>query len=100
MLAGDDAGPLERAWRCCGFRILPDEHWDFPEVMESPDKLTVLMLPARWAGMPAWRELACGYAISALFEQRYGTLMLQRGIACWPKLVALMAERDRQEAAD
>jgi hypothetical protein len=100
MLAGDDAGPLERAWRCCGFRILPSEDWDYPEVVESPERLTVMMLPAAWARNPAWRELACGYAISALFAQRYGVLMLQRGITAWPQLVEGMGARDRETAAD
>lgn len=100
MQAGDDAGPLERAWRCCGFRILPSEHWAMPEVIESPGVVTVLMLPLSWVGCPARRELACGYAISQLFAERYGTLMLIRGILAWPRLVALMAAGDREQAAD
>lgn len=100
MLAGDDAGPLERAWRCCGFRIYPHEHWDLPEVVESPGKLTVLMLPARWARNLKRRELACGFAIGSLFLTRYGLLLLIRGILAWPRLVAQMAERDREQAAD
>jgi len=100
MLAGDDAGPLERAWMCCGFRILASEHWEFPEVIESPDKLTVLMLPAAWVDCPASRELACGYGIGSLFLTRYGLMMLIRGILAWPRLVEGMGARDRETAGD
>lgn len=100
MDAGDNAGPLERAWRCCGFRILENEGWELPEVVEAPDKVTVLMLPAAWAGHAELREIACGYGVGSLFLTRYGLLMLIRGILAWPRLVEQMGVRDREPAAD
>lgn len=100
MHAGDDAGPLERSWLCCGFRILESDDWDRPEVIEAEKKITALMLPEDWAGDPELREVAAGFAIGELFRQRYGTLMLIRGIMAWPTLADQLAERDREAAAD
>ena len=100
MDAGDNAGPLERAWLCCKFRISPNEHWDYPEVIEAPERVTVLMLPAAWARCPVLREIACGYGVGSLFLTRYGLLMLIRGILAWPRLVEQMGVLDRETAAD
>lgn len=101
MMAGDDAGPLERAWICQGWRILVRDDWAWPEPFEPEERgQAVLVLPAAWAGDPALREVACGYAISKVFERRYGPLMLQRGIAAWPELAGALARRDLDFAAD
>jgi hypothetical protein len=100
MLALDNAGPLERAWRVCGYRIMPNAYWSEPEVIEWPGTLTVVVIPERWAASPKLRDFACGFAISELFRQRYDVLMLIRGILAWPCLVEQMGARDREEAAD
>lgn len=97
-MPGDDAGPLERAWICCGFRILVNANWEWPEVLEEDGGVAVLMMPAKWAGSRGGRESACGAGITDLFQQRYGTLMLIRGVLAWPGLVEMMAERDRSAA--
>lgn len=100
-MAADDAGPLEQSWLCQGYRILVTPAWAFPELLAPEDAtVPVLLVPLTWAALPDAREVACGFAIAALFEQRYGRVMLQRGMRAWPCLVAQMAERDQETAAD
>jgi hypothetical protein len=99
-MTGDDAGPLERAWICCGFRILERDYFEYPKVFEAEDTIAVLVLPAAWGKSRQLREIACGFGIGKLFCGRYGLLMLIRGILAWPALVGQMAERDREPAGD
>lgn len=99
-MPADDAGPLERAWICCGFRILPRDAFEYPKVFEADDSPAVLVLPAAWATNRHLREIGCGFAIGKLFWGRYGLLMLIRGILAWSRLVSLMGESDRDSAAD
>lgn len=99
-MAGDDAGPLERAWMCCGFRIMSNDHFEYPKVFEADDGPAVLVIPSAWATIRQLREVGCGFAIGKLFCGRYGLMMLIRGILAWPALVGQMAERDREPAGD
>lgn len=78
-----------------------------PDVYEPNEQLTVLMMPPvppewleRELTLEEWREFCCGYGISKLFKQRYGTTMLIRGILAWPRLVEQMGVLDRETAAD
>lgn len=100
-MAADDAGPLEIAWLCQGWRILVRDDWEWPTVFEPEDSpIAVLVMPAAWAGSRAGREAACGAAISMVFHGRYGEIMLMRGIRKWPYLAGLLATLDQDAAAD
>lgn len=100
-MRADDIGPLEQAWICQGWRIVERDDFAWPKVFEpSGGRVAVLVMPATWARCAEGREAAAGYGIAAAFAGRYGRVMLQRGIRCWPELSAQLADRDRGIAAD
>jgi hypothetical protein len=99
MVVGDNAGPLERAWLCNGFRVLECEGFPFPEVFAPEGEVPVLVLSPQWACHPMLREIADGYAISDLYLQRYRWLALVRGIRAWDR-IADDLDYSREFAAD
>jgi hypothetical protein len=100
MVVGDNAGPLERAWLCNGFRVMEwDGAGERPEVFAPDGEVPVLMLPASCARCPHLRECAAGFAISDLYWQRYGWLALVRGIRAWDR-IADDLDYSREFAAD
>jgi hypothetical protein len=99
-MVGDDAGPLERAWLCRGFRVLVRDDWEWPDVFAAEGETPALVMPGKWARSAEGRERAAGYAISELYLQRYDWMSLVRGIGAWDDIAAALRDRDRESAAD
>ena len=94
-MVGDNAGPLERAWLCNGFRVVEGAGLPGPVVLAPEGDVPVLALPPSCARDAELRECAAGYAIADLYLQRYGWLALVRGIRAWERIAAdLDASRD------
>lgn len=97
-MAADDAGPLERAWLCCGFRVLIRDDWQVPEVYEAAGQVAVLVLPLLWARRPELREVACGFAMADVFLLRFGWRALVRVLLHLGDAVAFFAQQEGNAA--
>lgn len=67
-----------RAWLCCGFGLEVDEGATEAEVFAPEGETPVLLVPASWPASCV--DVACGWAVTDLYEQRHGWLALVRGI--------------------
>jgi hypothetical protein len=86
-------GSKERAWMCAGYTVVVNRALPRPRVIAVGDEVPVLCLPPGLADDPDQRELAFGWAMADLSEQRVGWLGLLR------KLSGYLVPRALEEAS-
>ncbi len=72
-------GGKQHAWTVNGGRWIIDQETDDPYVMAADGEPPVLCLPPGLT--PAWTEVAFGFGIADLKQQREGMLALARDLA-------------------
>lgn len=75
-MTGDDMRPKERAWAVAGHQWEMASGLEFPELWAARGKPAMLFIPAVYDDDA--RELAFGWAMAELAEQRGGWLFLVR----------------------